>query len=151
MTCAISRNAAFLHWQFHKQPAKEFYTLGLFHVERLLGYVVLFFRKPERGKAPPKAAITDICYDPSSADEIIDELLKAALAASIERRAGSLVTDVRDPRIEARLQKFGFWRIKRSPPFMIYSPTRQDVMYIPDNWFLTRADSDVSIFEDPNV
>ncbi|HEV2883228.1 MAG TPA: GNAT family N-acetyltransferase [Pyrinomonadaceae bacterium] len=149
--CAIARNSRFLAWQFEGQPGKEFEVLGLYDQDLLTGYVVLFFRKPERGHAPPKAAITDICYDPDGAEEKIDELLKAALRLAIERRAGSLVTDIRDPRIEGRLKKFGFWNIKKSPPFMVYSPTRQELMYEPNNWFLTRADSDVSIFEDPNL
>ena len=150
-TCAVSRNSKFLEWQFLRQPGKKFQTLALYDSGSLAGYIVLFFRKPERNNAPPKAAITDICYDPNASDDLIDELLKAALTESLKRRAGSLVTDVRDERIEARLRRFGFWPIKRSPPFMIYSPNKQDVMYVPQNWFLTRADSDVSIFEDPNL
>ena len=82
---------------------------------------------------------------------MIDELLKAALLRAIERRAGSLVTDVLDPQVEARLLQLGFWRIKTSPEFMVYSPTRRELMYEPSNWFLTRGDSDVSVFEGPNV
>ncbi|MEK6280047.1 MAG: GNAT family N-acetyltransferase [Acidobacteriota bacterium] len=149
--CAIVRSSAFLEWQFVRQPGKKFVVLGVYRDGRLAGYVVLFFRKPEYKNAPPKAAITDICYDPQHAEETIDELLKASLRLSLLKRAGSLVTDVREPPLEARLTRLGFWRIKKSPPFMIYSPTRRDVMYQPANWFLTRADSDVSIFEDPNL
>jgi len=150
-SCAVERGSAFLEWQFMRQPGKKFEVLGLYRDGKLRGYAVLFFRKPECDGAPPKAAITDICYDREHAEEAIDELLKAALRLSIEKRSGSLVTDVREPFIEARLKKFGFWQIKKSPPFMIYSPSRQDIMYAPANWFLTRADSDVSIFEDPNL
>jgi GNAT superfamily N-acetyltransferase len=149
--CAIVRGSSFLEWQFMRQPGKKFDVLGLYEDDRLVGYVVLFFRKPERGDAPPKAAITDICYDSSSPEEKIDELLKAALRLSLERRAGSLVTDVRDARVEERLRQLRFWHIKKSPPFMVYSPTRRELMYEPRNWFLTRADSDVSVFEDPNL
>jgi GNAT superfamily N-acetyltransferase len=149
--CAIIRSSAFLQWQFKRQPGKKFAAIGLYRDGQLAGYLVLFFRKPECDNAPPKAAITDICYDPENADETIDELLKAALRLSIKNRAGSLVTDVREPGIEARLKQLGFWQIKKSPPFMIYSPTSRDIMYEPANWFLTRADSDVSIFEEPNL
>lgn len=149
--CAIARGSSFLEWQFMRQPGKSFDVLGLYEANQLVGYVVLFFRKPERGNAPPKAAITDICYDSSSAEAKIDELLKAALRLSLERRAGSLVTDVRDPVVEERLRQLGFWYIKKSPPFMVYSPTRRELMYEPRNWFLTRADSDVSVFEEPNL
>jgi GNAT superfamily N-acetyltransferase len=149
--CAIERGSSFLEWQFMRQPGKKFYVLGLYEGDRLVGYVVLFFRKAEQAEGAPKAAITDICYDSSDAEAKIDELLKAALRISITRRAGSLVTDVRDVRVEARLRRLGFWRIKKAPPFMVYSPTRQELMYEPSNWFLTRADSDVSVFEEPNL
>ncbi len=149
--CAIMRGSAFLNWQFKLQPEKKFDVLGCYRDGKLMGYAVLFFRKPECDDAPPKGAITDVCYDPEYGAETIDELLKAALRLSLQKRAGSLVTDVREPRIEAGLVRLGFWRIKKSPPFMIYSPNRHDVMYQQANWFLTRADSDVSIFEDPNL
>jgi GNAT superfamily N-acetyltransferase len=149
--CAVIRNSRFLQWQFMQQPGKKFEVLGLYDKDQLAGYVVLFFRKAEHGNAPAKAAISDICYDATGDEELIDELLKAALRQAIERRAGSLVTDVLDPGVEARLRNFGFWRIKASPEFTLYSPTRQELMYKPDNWFLSRADSDVSIFEEPNV
>lgn len=149
--CAIERRSAFLNWQFRRQPGKRFEVLGVYEGKRLVGYAVLFFRKPEHAKAPAKAAITDICYDPENGAEIIDELLKTALRRSVERRAGSLVTDVRDPLLVKRLRLFGFFRIKRAPPFMVYSPDKRELMYEPANWFLTRADSDVSIFEGPNL
>ena len=149
--CAVIRGTRYLEWQFRLQPGKVFEVLGLYEKESLAGYVVLFFRKAGSGGAPVKAAISDICYDARDADRIIDELLQAALRIATERRAGSLVTDVLDSRVEARLKHFGFRRIKSSPQFMVYSPHKQELMYEPQNWFLTRADSDVSIFEDPNL
>lgn len=148
--CAVIRKARFLQWQFREQPGKKFEVLGLYDKEQLAGYLVLFFRKAEAGGAPPKAAISDICYDGGNED-VIDELLNAALRLALERQAGSLVIDVLDPAVEARLRNFGFWRVKASPEFTVYSPTRQELMYKPDQWFLSRADSDVSIFEEPNM
>lgn len=150
--CAVVRKAPFLKWQFMRQPGKKFDVLGLYQEDQLLGYVVLFFRKPERPNgAPPKAAISDFCYSANTSLDVIDELLRAALRLALERRAGSLVIDVWDPRVEERLRRFGFWRIKNSPQFMTYTPCQQDLMYDMANWFLTRADSDVSIFEQPNL
>lgn len=150
--CAVVRKASFLQWQFMRQPGKKFDVLGLYEQDQLLGYVVLFFRKPEReGGAPPKAAISDLCYSAHASLDVIDELLQAALSLAIERRTGSLVIDVLDPRVEERLRRFGFWRIKNSPQFMTYVPDAQGLMYDMSKWFLTRADSDVSIFEQPNL
>jgi GNAT superfamily N-acetyltransferase len=150
--CAVVRRASYLDWQFRRQPGKKYETLGAYAGGRLAGYVVLFFRKPERvGAASPKVAISDLCYDASSEFDVIDELLRAALDLALERRAGSLVTDVLDARVEACLVRRGFWRIKRAPGFMVYSETERELVNDPRNWFLTRADSDVSIFEHPNL
>ena len=53
------------------------------------------------GGAPSKAAISDICYDGANED-IVAELVQAALRRAVARRAGSLVIDVLDARVEAR-------------------------------------------------
>lgn len=152
--CAVVRDAANLNWQFAEQPGKRFDILALYEEERLLGYAVLFFRMPGASTASSKASIADLCYTAAAADatEIIDELLRAALRMALERRAGSLVTDMHDARVEERLRRFGFWHIKKSPQFMAHATQgREALMYEPDNWFLTRGDSDVSIFEHPNL
>ncbi|MBD0324937.1 MAG: GNAT family N-acetyltransferase [Pyrinomonadaceae bacterium] len=150
--CAVVRDARNLEWQFSRQPGKKFEALGLYEGERLMGYAVLFFRKSGEAGAPAKASIADLCYTADNATAIIDELLRAALRRALERRAGSLVTDVHDPRVEERLRRLGFWHIKRSPQFMAHATEgRERLMYDPANWFLTRGDSDVSIFEHPNV
>ncbi|HEV2800251.1 MAG TPA: GNAT family N-acetyltransferase [Pyrinomonadaceae bacterium] len=151
--CAVVRRADYLDWQFARQPGKKYETLAAYTPSgQLAGYVVLFFRKAEgSGAASPKVAISDLCYDTNAGFDVIDELLRAALALALERRAGSLVMDVLDARVEERLLKFGFWRIKRAPGFMVYSETKRELVNDPRNWFLTRADSDVSIFEHPNL
>lgn len=149
--CAVVRSPRYLEWQFARQPGKKFDVLGLYEHDQLLGYVVLFFRKAERHKVPPKAAISDLGYDASGSPQVIDELLKAALHLALERRAGSLVTDVLDPRVEAGLQRLGFWRIKTAPQFMASTIEHQDLIYDESKWFLTRGDSDVSIFEQSNL
>lgn len=150
-TCAVVRGPRYLEWQFARQPGKKFDVLGLYDHERLVGYVVLFFRKDARSRVSPKAAITDMCYDASGSPQVIDDLLKAALRLALERRAGSLVTDILDPLVEDRLQRLGFWRIKAAPQFMASTSEHQDLIYKEGNWFLTRGDSDVSIFEQPNL
>lgn len=150
-TCAVVRSPSYLEWQFSRQPGKKFDVLGLYEHDRLVGYVVLFFRKDERSSVPPKAAISDLCYDASGSAQVIEGLLKAALRLALVRRAGSLVTDILDPLVETRLQRLGFWRIKAAPQFMASTSEHQDLIYKESNWFLTRGDSDVSIFEQPNL
>jgi GNAT superfamily N-acetyltransferase len=148
---AVRRDHRFLSWQFLQQPRKTFDFIRLYERERLVGYAILFFRKGVGNAPPPKAAIGDLVYDSRNQDEVIDALLEATLKLAIERRAGSLVTDVLDARVESHLNRFRFWRIKNSPRFMASSTEFQEILYRPENWYLTRADSDVSIFEEPNV
>ena len=148
--CAVVRSPRSLEWQFIRQPGKKFAVRGLYQQDQLVGYVVLFFRKEGRSGYSPKAAITDLCYDAGLSPQVVDELLKAALRMALERHAGSLVTDVLDPLVESRLQRLGFWRMNAAPQFMASTAGHQDLIYDERNWFLTRADSDVSIFEQPN-
>lgn len=149
--CAVVRNAKMLDWQFRRQPGKKYEVLGYYKDNRLLGYIVLFFRKTGAGGAPPKAAISDLCYRPNNSAEVIDNLLQGALRLALERKAGSLVIDILDERVEAGLRRFGFRRIKVSPLFAAKAAPPQDLIYERSNWFLTRGDSDVSIFEESNL
>jgi Acetyltransferase (GNAT) domain len=149
--CAVVRNSRFLEWQFMRQPGKKYDVLGYHKDDRLCGYVVLFFRKGGEGEAPPKAAISDICYGADHPEEVIDSLLKGALQLALERKAGSLVTDILDERVEARLRHFGFRQINPSPRFAAKTAENGDLIYERSNWFLTRGDSDVSIFEEANI
>lgn len=149
--CAVQRDPRTLAWQFQRQPGKEFEIIGLFEKERLAGYAVLFFRKAIANSAPAKAAISDLCYEQQNAAQIVDALLGLALRRAVERRAASLVTDILDKLVEERLKKHGFWRIKRSPQFMVCAAEAREVLTNRENWFLTRGDSDVSIIEEPNL
>lgn len=150
-TCGVAREAAILKWQYRDQPDKKFDVLGFYEDEKLLGYAVLFFRKRDERGALPKAAITDLCYHSSKPVETIDTLLQGALQVALERRAGTIVTDVVDDLIAERLRHFGFSRVKNPLQLMVKTPMAQDVLYDADKWFLTRGDSDISIFEDPNL
>ncbi len=157
--CAARRDARILKWQFAEQPGKRFEIVGCYEKGRLAGYVVLFFRKPlaSAGSSvgPAKAAISDFLYERENGTEIMDALIGAALRRAMELRAGSLVTDVLDGLVEERLKRRGFWRIKRSPQFMAWVAASdveaKNVICNPQNWFLTRGDSDVSIIEEPNL
>jgi hypothetical protein len=73
------------------------------------------------------------------------------LHKAVEGRAGSLVTDVLDGLVEERLSEHGFARIRKSPQFMAWAAADKEVICKPENWFLTRGDSDVSIIEQPNL
>lgn len=150
-SCAVRRTAKYLEWQFTRQPGKKFDILGYYEGEKLLGYAVLFFRKPQANGAIAKAAVSDICYHPENPQKTVDALLRESLRLAVERGTGGLVTDILDKLVEERLAHFGFWRVKSPLQFMVKSDEFQDLLYNSENWFLTRADCDVSIFEDPNL
>jgi hypothetical protein len=149
--CSIVRSSALLNWQYVDQPGKKFDIFSFYNDGDLKGYIVLFFRKPNEKGVISKAAITDICYGRDRSEEVVDELLKAALNLAVERRIGSLVTDVVDPLVEYRLRGFGFSRVKNPLQLMTRSDADQKLLYDIKNWFLTRGDSDTSIFEAPNL
>lgn len=149
--CSISREAKMLDWQFRRQPKKAFDIIGYYEQNELLGYAVLFFRKKNKFDAIAKAAISDICFQPDNAQKIVDALLNAAIKVCVERRAGGLVADATDKLLQERLRRFGFWKVDSPLQLMSKMPEHQDVVYDPESWFLTRADSDISIFEDPNI
>lgn len=149
--CAVKRDAEMLRWQYEKQPGKKYDILGCYEKGNLRGYAVLFFRKADAGGAISKAAVSDIFYHPDNAQKTVDALLRGALQLAVERRAGGLVTDVIDPLIESRLAFFKFWRVKNPLLLMVKTGVRQDLLYDEKNWFWTRGDSDISIFENPNL
>lgn len=150
-SCGVARTSAILNWQYKLQPGKRFDILGYFQNEKLSGYTVLFFRKQNKHGAIVKAALTDIYYQSENSVEIVDELLKGAVQLAVERRAGTLVTDVMDSLVQKRLEKCGFRKTKNPLQLMVKSDENQDLLYDPENWFLTRGDSDTSIFEHPNL
>lgn len=150
-TCAVVRESAALNWQYVNQPDKKFDVLGYYENEKLLGYIILYFRQKDSSGALPKAAITDICYHPSKPLEAIDELIKGALRLAMERRAGALVTDISDNLVESRLKIFGFGRIKNPLQLLVKSDEYRNVLEDTSQWFVTRGDSDASVFEQPNL
>ncbi len=150
-TCAVVREADFLNWQYRNQPNKKYDVLAYYENEKLRGYAVLYFRKPEANGALPKAAISDLCYHPSKPAQTIDALLGGALQIAVERRVGALVTDVLDNLIEQRLKFFGFGRVKNPLQLLVKSNAHREILENAKQWFVTRGDSDASIFEQPNL
>lgn len=149
--CSISRNLEYLQWQFGKQPKKEYEILGCFKGDKIVGYAVMFFREASRAGVIEKAAISDICYHADNGRGVVDALLQAAITRAVDRRAGGLVTDAIDPLLDERLRHFGFWPVNSGLEIMAIGPAHEDVLYDWAKWHLTRGDSDISIFEHPNV
>ncbi|HEY0429309.1 MAG TPA: GNAT family N-acetyltransferase [Pyrinomonadaceae bacterium] len=149
-TCRVAREPRFLEWQFIGQPAKKFEIIGYFEKEKLLGYAVVFVRRADESGSISKASIADLFYRRENSEKIVDALLGGALEIASGRGAGSLVTDATDSLVGERLLRCGFRQVKSSVQFLVKSNRREDLLCDAQNWFLTRADSDISIFEQPN-
>lgn len=150
-TCAVARDSRLLEWLYLKQPGKKFDCFGYFDDGKLLGYAIVFVRKADANGAVEKAAITDLIYSANNAEKIIDELIRGAFEIASSRGAGTLVTDAVDSSIGQRLLQAGFHRVKNPLQLMVKSSERTDLLYDAEKWFLTRGDSDISIFEHPNL
>jgi hypothetical protein len=148
--CCIERSSSWLAWQFSAQPGKRFKILASYCSGRLCGYLVLFFRMTSGSRAPYKISVSDITYDSEDPTATLDLLLHGALSLASTYKAGGVVIDIHDQLAESRLKLFGFSRVKGGPKFMAFSKDCQDLLFDPDNWFVTRADADVSIIEEPN-
>lgn len=149
--CSTARNSVVLNWQFSQQPGKRFDVIGYYSKNRLCGYAVLFFRKRSKTGSIEKGAISDIFYEAENGQEIVDSLIEGALEIAVERRAGGLVVDAMDPLLEQRFRSFGFWKVNSQLQLMAKAPDNREMIYDRKNWFLTRGDSDISIFEDYNL
>ena len=115
-----------------------------------MGYAIVFIRKPGITGAVSKAAITDIFCDPSCGNEPIDNLIEAAISLAVESKAGSLVIDVMNDIVEHSLKKHGFWKVGSGLHLIADLPGTGLELNRKD-WYITRADSDISIFEGPNI
>jgi hypothetical protein len=149
--CAVVREASILNWQYVDQPGKKFDVLGYYENGKPLGYIVLYFRKPDANGALTKAAITDLCYHSANPAGIVDTLLQGGLQLAVKRRVGALVIDVLDNLVESRLRRLGFGRVKNPLQLLVKSAEQQNILENLSNWFITRGDSDTSIFEHPNL
>jgi len=147
--CIAVRQAKFLNWQYFEQPNKEFEVLGCFSGEELLGYIVLYFRAPNAEGVNEKAAISDLLFIEDSND-VADGLIDAALRLAVERRVGRVVTDVLNKPTEDALARNGFFKTKSPLLLMVKSEIAPNVILDPTQWFVTRGDSDTTIFETPN-
>lgn len=150
-SCAVVRDSATLNWQYKNQPGKKFDIIGFYENEKLLGYIVLYFRKKDKNSALQKAAITDLFYDLTKPLEIIDKLIQAGLQLALERRVGALVTDVSDSLVEKRLKAANFSQIKNPLQLLVKTEEQRDILENINEWFVTRGDSDASVFEQPNL
>ncbi|HQZ83022.1 MAG TPA: GNAT family N-acetyltransferase [Pyrinomonadaceae bacterium] len=146
--CVAVRRAAFLNWQYFEQPNKRFEVLGSYSSEDLLGYIVLYFRTPNSQGIVEKAAISDLFF---SAADVADDLINAALKLAVEKRVGRIVTDMLNKNAEDALTRHGFFKTKSPLLLMVKSAVSNDLCLDPTQWFVTRGDSDTTIFEMPNL
>lgn len=148
--CIAVRRAEFLNWQYFEQPNKRFEVLGLYSGDELLGYVVLYLRAPNAQGVIEKAAISDIFFS-EEIPGVSDVLINAALKLAVEKRVGRVVMDVLNQPAEDAFKRQGFFKTKSPLLLMVKSDISNDLALDPSQWFVTRGDSDTTIFEMPNA
>lgn len=150
-TCSVSRSTATLRWLYKDQPGKRFAIWGCYDGDALCGYAVTYTRKPNSYGSVEKMAISDLVYDPSRPKTTVDALIGHIIDRGIEGRVGSIVTDVMDPMLTQRLKAFGFVEVKSDLEIMTNGHEHRELLCDATNWFLTRGDADITLFEPPNI
>jgi len=145
--CIAVRRADFLNWQYFEQPNKRFDVLGVYSGDELLGYIVLYFRAPDPQGVIEKAAISDLFF---CTEDAADDLIDAALKLAVEKQVGRIVTDLLNIAAEDALVRHGFFKTKSPLLLMVKSDIPPELALDPSQWFVTRGDSDTTIFETPN-
>ncbi|MFL6373722.1 MAG: GNAT family N-acetyltransferase [Pyrinomonadaceae bacterium] len=149
--CSVTRSSAMLDWLYRQQPGKKFNVLGCFDGDTLCGYAVTYERRANLAGAVDKLSISDLCYDPSHPETTVDALFAYIVNGAIDRRVGSIVTDIIDPLITDVIKNFGFVRSSSRLEMMVNGPEHKAELCNINNWFLTRGDSDITLFEPTNI
>ena len=146
LTCSVVRDADFMNWKFVDQPGQDFLRLGFSYNGELLASAVIAFLEPNEVYSYRRAFIVDLLLeriDVPASLQVLHEIIKTCR----ERHADAVIVDIVDPFAESLLQQFGF--LPRPPQRSLLlsrgdlSPNESGMITRHDQWFLTRADSDI--------
>jgi hypothetical protein len=139
------RDARWLGWRFDASPSAGAYRrFYLMRSGRAVGYVVL---RPTRRNAAPALQILDYLARPQD----VGTLFAHCVALARRERVAELDLVTRNPAAHRRILSLGFvslTRMSRRVPlrFMVSVSPEDPIascVAVPDNWFVTRADSDL--------
>jgi hypothetical protein len=136
------RDSSYLNWRFNRCPEDHHRICGLTGPDgAILAYVVYCM---DRGVA----SVTDFLFaDSESLDVLLAEFLRAMRR---QRVAGVVVTYAGTSWVSRRLKRFGFFHRPSDWKVMLYGNpdrlgNRFHRLFDPDNWFITRADTDTDL------
>lgn len=146
LCCATVRDASFLNWKFVEQPGQELIRLEACLDDQPVGVAVIALRAASDAYPYRRALVLDAVV-PTADGAAVRSLLCAIERTARSRQADSVVFDVAHPPLERCLVRYGFWKRDATRQFLVATggleePVRR-VMQQPDNWYLTRADSDI--------
>ncbi len=146
LCCAGIRDASFLNWKFIEQPGQELLCIEARLDGQPVGVAIIAMRAASDAYPYRRAMVLDAVV-PVADSPAVWALLSAVERAARNRQADSVVFDVAHPLLERRLVRYGYWKREATRQFLVATgdveePVRRLMLHA-DNWYLTRADSDI--------
>ena len=147
--CAVVRDASYLNWKYVDQPGQTFKRFEMKAGNKVVAAAVLMLREP--GPHSPykykRAFIVDLVTAISDRKMVLS-VLEVIRKEVLKLDYDSIIFEIISKEIEAALAQFGF--LKRDPEryFLVYSgdtdgKEKTSSLLEPDNWFITKGDSDI--------
>ena len=146
--CAVIRDASYLNWKYVDQPGQNFTRLEISKNGNIVAVVILLLREPNP-YSPYKykrTIIVDLVTSISD-KQMLSNVLEAIRKECLNLKSDSIICDIINQKIEPVLEQYGF--IKRDPTrYLLVNPgglddTTQKLLLQPENWLVTKGDSDI--------
>ncbi len=146
LACVAQRDASFMNWKFVDQPGQTFQRMGVYRGGELAGVGVVVIRERDENYAYRRALLLDWIVpatDRPAAWALLDAVAKTCRAQQV-----AVVTcDITCGPLEEELMAYGFLRREATRTFLLATNEldqhANQLARNPENWFLTRADSDI--------
>lgn len=146
VACAVVRDASYLNWKYVDQPGQTFVRLDIRDARGLAGVAVWMFREPDGSYRYRRALLVDVVAPLADAARL-QQVVRAACDAAIDKGADALLCHHINPRLTAALRSCGF-HVRKPQRFFLISPgplpePLRDQALSADNWLVTQGDSDI--------
>jgi hypothetical protein len=140
------RDASYLNWKYVDQPGQTFVKLELLEGDRVRGAAVFVVREPDAAYKYRRALLVDVVASLAD-DEVLEQVIQAAVAAAQSRGADAMVCMHVGPALTRALKACGFSlrtpeRVLLVDPETLPTAARERVLD-GANWLVTQGDSDI--------
>lgn len=132
------RDAKYLRWRYHEHPSVRYRAIGLYHEQRLRGYIV--FHVADNVAVIDDFLVAEVTVGPWLLKEFLDHIRRGQLASGIHLRYNT------ESFLGVPWARFGFVRRSDSQRVMATAPQTERHPSLPSNagdWFITAGDKDV--------